>query len=177
MVFWSSGRGSSTSLDNKLNGDYQFSKLTRNLGYKLKTFGKIRRYLTNKAALTVYKSTILPIVDYNDYFQFLWNTDKVHKLQKMQNWGLNIVYNNIQPKLSEDEMHLEARLDKLDKRRIYHILILMYNRAQNPVMLDDRDLPTRQFDKVKFRVINPNVKKAFRSPNYLGAQLWDRLPR
>ena len=166
-----------TILDNRLNGDHQYSKLTKDLGFKLKTFGKIRRYLTNRAALTVYKSTILPIIDYNDYFQQLWTADKKHKLQKMQNWGLRIVYSNVQPKLSEQELHLEAGLDTLENRRTYHMLILMYNRAKNPDMLDNRDLPTRQFDKVKFKVITPNVRKAFKSPNYLGAELWDRLPR
>ena len=166
-----------TILDNKLNGDYQFSKLIKDLGFKLKTFGKIRRYLTTRAALTVYKSTILPIIDYNDYFQQLWNADKKHKLQKMQNWGLRTVYTNVQPRLNENELHLEAKLDMLESRRIYHMLILMYNRSKDPNMIDDRDLPTRQFDKVKFKVINPNVKKAFKSPGYLGAQLWDKLPR
>ena len=61
-----------TVLDNRLSGEIQYNKLLRNLGFKLKTFGKIRRYLTTKASIMVYKSTILPIIDYNDYFQFLW---------------------------------------------------------------------------------------------------------
>ena len=95
----------------------------------------------------------------------------------MQNWGLRTVYANVQPKLSEEELHSEAKLDTLENRRIYHMLILMYYRASNPDLLDNRDLPTRQFDKVKFKVMNPNIKKAFKSPNYLGAQLWDKLPR
>ena len=95
----------------------------------------------------------------------------------MQNWGLLTVYTNVQPKLSEEELHLKARLETLAKRRIYHMLILMYNRAKKPEMLDNRDLPTRQFDNIKFKVIKPNIKNAFKSPNYLGAELWDKLPR
>ena len=166
-----------TSLDNRLSGETQYNKLMRNLGFKIKTFGKIRRFLTIKAALMVYKSTILPIIDYNDYFQFLWNSDKVHRLQKMQNWSLRIVYNNVQPRLDETGLHAEAGLELLETRRIKHLLNSMYFRSKNPVLLDDRNLPTRLFDKVKFKVIKPNVKKAFRSPNYLGAQYWDKLPR
>ena len=84
-----------TEIDNKLNGEAQFSKLLQTLGLKLRTFGKIRRFLSCKAALTVYKSTILPIIDYNDHFQMLWTAGKLTKLQKMQNWGLRIVYSNI----------------------------------------------------------------------------------
>ena len=74
-----------TEIDNKWGGDEQFSKLTQMLGYKLSTFGKIRRHLTIKAALAVYKSMVLPVIDYNDHFQFLWNKNKVDRLQKYQN--------------------------------------------------------------------------------------------
>ena len=52
----------------------------------------------------------------------------------------------------------------------------MYHRSKCPVFLDARPLVTTQFDKIKFKVITPNIKKAFKSPNYLGAQLWDKLP-
>ena len=30
---------------------------------------------------------------------------------------------------------------------------------------------------VTLKVINPVIQKAFKSPNYLGVQLWDLLPR
>ena len=166
-----------TLIDNRLNGDPQYDKLTKHLGFKIRTFGKIRRYLNTRAALMVYKSTILPIIDYNDYFQFLWNGNKTHRLQKFQNWALRVVFSEVQPRLNEGELHLAAGLDLLSTRRINHLLFLMYNRSKNPDLLDNRDLPTRQFDKVKFKVINPNIKKAFKLPNYLGAQLWDMLPK
>ena len=74
-------------------------------------------------------------------------------------------------------MHNLARLDRLDTRRICHLLNIMYHRSKEPKFLDIRDIPTRQLDKVKFKVINPVVKKAFKSPNYLGALLWDMLPK
>ena len=48
-----------TDIDNKLNGDTQFTKLLKTVGLRIRTFGKIRRFLTEKSALTVYKSTIL----------------------------------------------------------------------------------------------------------------------
>ena len=68
-----------TTIDNRLSGNSQYTKLLQTLGQKIRTFGKIRRFLTEieKAALTVYRSTILPIIDYNDHFQVLWNADKL----------------------------------------------------------------------------------------------------
>ena len=164
-----------TTLDNRLNGDPQYNKLLRSVGYKLATFSKIRKYLNTRAALTVYKSTILPIIDYNDYFQFLWNAEKTRKLQKIQNWGLRISLSG--QRFNEIEMHSSARLDLLEIRRICHLLSVMYYRSKDARYLDGRRLPTRQFDKIKFKVINPGVKKAFKSPNYLGSRLWDLLPR
>ena len=165
-----------TVVDKDLSGEPQFSQLTKTLGFKLRTFGKIRRYLTSKAALMVYKSTILPIIDYNDYFQLLWNANNIQKLQKYQNWGLRIVFSDRQPELSEDEMHSEAKLSKIKDRRVSHLLDLMYHRSKNNSRLDERDMPTRQFAKIKFKVIAPLVKKAFKCPNFYGSQLWDQSP-
>ena len=166
-----------TTLDNRLSGDVQFTKTVQMLGFKLKTFSKIRRFLNERAALTVYRSTILPLIDYNDCFQMLWNADKLHKLQKLQNWGLRIVYYDRQPKLDEDALHLEASLLTLRQRRVLHQLNNMYRRSKKESYLDRREIHTRQFDKIKFKVINPVIKKAFKTPNYLGAQLWDLLPK
>ena len=68
-----------TEVGNRLSGDVQFCKTTQTLGFKLRTFGKVRKFLTTRAALMVYKSTILPLLDYNDHFQLLWNKDKIGK--------------------------------------------------------------------------------------------------
>ena len=120
-----------TFLDNRLNGEPQYNLPLRNLGFKFKTFGKIRRFLTTKASLMVYKSTILPIIDYNDLYPFLWNADKVNTLQNMQHWGLRTVYANARPKLGEGEMHEAAGLTVVSRRRISHILTLMFHRSKN----------------------------------------------
>ena len=78
--------------------------------------------------------------------------------------------------LDEDALHAEATLTLLKHRRILHLLGIMYRRSKIIDHLDVRDIRTRQFDKVKFKVLNPVIKKAFKSPNYLGAQLWDKIP-
>ena len=165
-----------TTIDNRLNGNVQYNKTLQTLGLKLRTFSRIRRFLTLTAALTVYKSMVLPLIDYNDHFQMLWNAEKLSKLQKMQNWGLRIVFYDRVPKLDEDELHTKANVMKLKYRRTQHLVNITFHRSRQDHYLDKRDMPTRQFAKVKFKVITPNIKKAFKSPNYLGAQLWDKLP-
>ena len=151
-------------IDHKLSGEPQFTKTVQSLGIKLRTFGRIRRFLNTTAALTVYKSTILPIIDYSDLFQFLWSSKNLQKLQKMQKWALRIVYWNEHPHMDEDNMHVAANLTKLKHRRILHLLSLMYQRSKVITNLDNRNLVTRQFTKIKFRVIKPLIKKAFLAP-------------
>ena len=53
----------------------------------------------------------------------------------------------------------------------------MYKRAQNPVYLDERQLPTRQFDKKSAKTPDVNLTKTFKCPMYLGLTLWNALPR
>ena len=106
----------------------------------------------------------------------LWNADKLDKIQKLQNWGLRTVYCKNTPPLNEHELHQAAGIQLLKYRRMMHLLAIMYHRAKVRYYLDVRDIPTRQFDKIKFKLIAPVVKIAFKSPNYLGAQLWDLLP-
>ena len=99
-----------------------------------------------------------------------------YRLQKLQNRALRTVYSDKDPQLDEQGLHAEADILLLKQRRVLHLLNLMFHRSKKDVYLDKRQMPTRQFDKIKFKVIAPQVKKAFRSPNYLGAQLWDALP-
>ena len=110
-----------TEIDNRLNGDEQYNKLLQILGLKIRTFGKIRKFLSSKAALTVYKATILPLIDYNDHFQHMWNVIKLGKLQKMQNWGLRIVYGNNPQIQGEEAMHTAAGLMLLSERRTLYV--------------------------------------------------------
>ena len=79
---------------------------------KIRTFGRIRRFLSTSAALTVYRSTILPLLDYNDQYQMLWNCDKLKKLQKTRTWALRVVHCNRIPKLDEAGLHSEGNLLK-----------------------------------------------------------------
>ena len=58
-----------------------------------------------------------------------------------------------------------------------HLLSLMYHRSKIDHYRDLRDIRTRQFDKIKFKVIHPVMKKEFKGLNFFGAQLWDMLPK
>ena len=68
-------------------------KLVSNLQLKLLHFRRIRRYLTTKAAILVYKCTILPLMEYADFIcdQGIAYVNK--STQKLQNMGSSIAFN------------------------------------------------------------------------------------
>ena len=72
-------------------------------------------------------------------------------------------------KLDETELHLESNLTLLKYRQALHLLTLMYHRSKHEGNLNNRDLRTGQFDKVKFKVITSVTKKGS-----LGALMQDK---
>ena len=80
-------------MDPDLSFKQQREILHKRLNYKLTLFKKIRKYINIDAALTIYKRTILPIIEYAD---FICDQDIIYfnkKLQKFQNQALYISYN------------------------------------------------------------------------------------
>ena len=80
-------------LDTDLNFKSLREKLYRRVNLKVLFFKKIWKYIDVTMAITIYKSTILPIIEYAD-FVYDRNIKYVSKkLQTLQNQGLNVVYN------------------------------------------------------------------------------------
>ena len=75
-----------------LNFQAHYSDLINSVQYKIHFLSKISKFLTIKTALLLYKTTILPLIDYGD---FIYDQD-VHyfnnKLQLLQNRALRIIY-------------------------------------------------------------------------------------
>ena len=54
-------------IDTQLNFQSHRQTLINNVNYKLTFFKKIRKYVTLDAAKTIYKGTILPLLEYADF--------------------------------------------------------------------------------------------------------------
>ena len=100
------------------------ARLNQSLALKMTTFRKIRAYVSENTALQLYKSTILPIIDYNDIIYGLLTKHQETKLQRTQNRALRTVFKD--KILSIVEMHNRAGLDTLDKHRDLHLMTLMF---------------------------------------------------
>ena len=164
-----------TIIDEKLNGEAQYSRVMQILSGKKITFSKIRHLMNTSTASLIYKSTIQPIFDYNDFYYYMLNQNNLQKLQSMQNRFLRIVYRN--DNICTEEMQARIGTGKLEYTRDLHLCGQMYRCSRVPEYLDQRDLPTRQFDKIVLKAPDVILTKTFKSPIYKGSQLWNALPQ
>ena len=104
--------------------------LHKRINLKINFFKMIRKYIDTSTALTIYKSTILPIVEYAD-FVYDHNIKYVNKkMQGLQNHGLRVVFDQyIIPyyqRQSTETLHSNANLFRLYHRRNLHLLSYAY---------------------------------------------------
>ena len=65
---------------------------------------------------------------------------------------------------------------KFDYRRDLHLCGQMYMRSRVPKYIDQRELPTRQFDRIVLKIPDVILTKTFKSPIYNGSQMWMPSP-
>ena len=78
------------TLDSTLTFNYHVNSAVHLIAYKTNLLAKIKRFMTDKVALQVYKSMILP---YFDYWDAIYNTagqEGLDKVQRLQNRCLKI---------------------------------------------------------------------------------------
>ena len=155
------------------------TKLIQQLNLKLNYFAKIRKFHTTKTALTMYKATMLPLLDYADLV-YEQNFKYVNKqLQKIQNRALRLIYNQhlieYDNRLSTYVLHENAKMCRLKYRRGKHLLIHAYDLASKPDNLDRRQLPTRAHEGKRLSIPKIGNKKFYRSIYYRAADSWNKL--
>ena len=138
---------------------------------------KIRKYITTKRALAIYKQTLLPLFDYAGFLLISCNKSDRGDLQVLQNNSLRMCYNvRLLDRLSLVDMHREASLVSLEQRRKCQLLCLMYiyKNCRNVQRVFRRQ--TRQGNRYHFITDAFQSGKYKGSPYFKGTILWDSLP-
>ena len=167
-------------LDTDLNFKSLRENLYRRVNLKILFFKKIRKYIDVTMAITIYKSTILPIIEYAD-FVYDHNIKYVSKkLQTLQNQGLNVVYNqHILPytqRESTETLHRNAKLYRLYHRRNLHLLSYAYKLSLNETLLDKRDIPTRRHVGKLFLIPKHDHYRCSQDPTFRAMCEWNLQP-
>lgn len=144
---------------------------------KLNTLTHIKKYVHNSTLLTVYKTAILPLLEYGNITNTLMNKAQYKKLQSLQNRALNIIYSNDRT-LSLEEKHSKAKILTIAQRADKQLLCLMFRRSRVPDEYPQVDtlVNTRGNVKIRFDIPRPRSERFKSFPLYRGACLWDELP-
>ena len=145
------------------------------VAHKILMLSKIRKYITEDAAIKIYKTMILPYVDYGDIFFINSNQQQTKKLQTLQNRALRICLNTrLQTPIKI--LHQSIQLPKLTARREAHLINFMYKYKNNEKYLNNRNVRTRLHDAPVFKTLKPNNEKYKNNVFYIGAVKWNNLP-
>ena len=166
------------TIDCQLNYNLHVNKIIACVTSKLKQFYRMRSFLSVKAALLVYKSMLLPILEYGDIFLYATTVRNRKRLQVLQNRGLRCAL-GLQMDTSTDELHAEANLLKLKYRRELHLLNFMYGAAKVEGNLRKGTagaVVTRSQKKRTLMIKRPKSEKFKKSLAYVGPKKWNALP-
>lgn len=143
---------------------------------KVNTLAHLPKYVGTSTSLQIYKTTILPLMEYANFTYTLVPVQLRKKLQRLQNKALKIIYKT-QDSQTLQELHTIAKLTSVDQRANKQLICLMYKRSHNPsdYPLHATSRSTRLNEKVRFKIPKPNNEKFKKFPLYVGSNLWDEL--
>ena len=165
------------TLDNEMTLTSFLADTKRIVLQKLFSLIKLRYYITEKCALSIYKQTILSIFEFSGFLLISCTKSDRYDLQVMENDALRTCFKVKRcDKLSVLNMHVKANLLSLEQRRTQQLLHLMYMHKRNPVNLIPAARNTRAADREEFHVERYSNCKYKNSPFYKGVELWKLLP-
>ena len=164
-------------LDNGLSFKLQIQLTINKILHKLYILSKTRQYLTEKTAIVIYKSMILPYFDYGDIIYMFSSKNDLEKLERLQERCIHICTRTY-GRINIDNTRKANKIPTLEKRRNCNLNNFMYKKRDNIEIIDDDDnlIMTRSRTNKKFIVHKPNLESYKRSIVYSGAKCWNSLP-
>ena len=163
------------TLDQSLTFNKHLNNVIRTASHKTYQLSKIRNYINEETSIRLYKTMILPYMDYGDIIYDAASLKQLNKLQKIQNHCLRIG-NKSQPTATVYDLHSRYKVGYLEYRRQAHLKNFMFKQRNNDNVIDRRDIPTRSYGATIFNVALPRYEKYKCSTFYRGAIAWNQLP-
>ena len=162
------------TLDPVLSFTNHISSLLSVISHKAYMLGKIRRFISEHAAVRIYKAMLLPYFDYADIVYDKANRKDTDKLQRAQNKCLKTCTLSNR-KTNTDYIHERTKVPKLENRRKVHLRNYMFQMKNNVSLLCPSDIGTRLRDAPLFKTKIPKNDAYKRSVLYNGAVEWNSL--
>ena len=146
-------------LDSTLNYNLHVNQVIRTVLDKLLLLTKMKKYLRDNTATCIYKSMLLPYLDYADVvFDGALNKD-ISKLQKVQDKCLKVCLGKDR-RYSIDAKYKLVNVPFLKDRRQAHMLNFMVTRKSKVHLLNNRERRTRAHDAPLFETSIPRCLQA-----------------
>ena len=158
-----------------LNYNKHLENCLKLISHKAYLLNKIRLFIDTRTAITIYKTVILPILEYGDGIYDGANQKLLNDLQTAQNRVLRICLQRNQY-TSTVLLHHLCTINKLKNRRNMHLDLYMFKQKGNVNIVNNRNVRTRAHDAVLFTTSKPNNEKYKRNILYRGALSWNSLP-
>ena len=112
-------------LDDNMTLQPMLKHVKKKINNQVFLFRKIRKYITDKAAISIYKQTILPIIDYTGFLVLACCNSDRSDLQKVQNDILQICYRSkLVDKVSILDLHKKAKLMSLEQHNVKTVVVV-----------------------------------------------------
>ena len=142
-------------LDSLLDFESQAKATLKIVSHKIKILSRIRGYMSNDQAITIYKTKVLPYFDYVDILCIGTYQRSLKKLQKQQNRALHFcLYKDKHS--NTNQLHIETGIPLLKDRHHMHLLNYMYKRKGKQNHQNSMSGRTRLFDAVVFDNVPPH---------------------
>ena len=162
-------------LDSTLSYKQHTASVMRTVSHKIFILSRLRKYLSDRAALLIYKSMVLPYFDYADVIYSKAGETDLEKLQRLQNRALKVCL-NLGIREDTEVIHRRCKTPLLINRRKEHLLNYMYKQKEQGTQLEIPKIHTRTNDAPKFFLPQPNLHCFTKSIKYAGARAWNKLP-
>ena len=162
------------AVDDRLSFKKQISKCSIRVNNRLFQLRKIRGCITTNCALSIYKTMILPLLEYGGVFLSSCTDAEQTKLQRLQNAALRTVYRQDNYARVYD-LHIRANLLPLKLRREITLIKIMHTKVYNNEGICVRNLNTRNYDGPVMDICRPNSKRFSKSVAYRGPVSWNQL--
>ena len=169
------------TIDNRLTMIAHVDKIIKKISYKLYTLNIMRRFISERTALLIYKVMIMPHFDYVDFVIDSATFVKTGRLERLHKRAIRTIEYTIdrESRKSFDELYEKYNLTSLYQRRVEHLILFMYKISKiitKNIEVQRPKIELRSRNKVKFKNKFTNIGKVQNSPYYRGEFLWNQLP-
>ena len=148
------------TLDMNLNYNKHLENVIKSISYKSLLLAKIRKYITQDVVIRIYKTMILPVLEYGDVLYDGANKKLIDKLKTIQYRCLHTCLLP-QEHIPIIRLHEICGIGNLGMRRTMHLQLYMFKQKHNVDLVNNRTVYTRAHDKNVSDIHNTICKTMF----------------